>query len=482
MIESPLLVNLLGYIDGHWRQADSGNRMPVINPASRELLAEVPHMGRDETTRAVEAAERALHLPATISRRRDWLTGVADKLVEQRDELARIITLENGKPINESRGEVNYSVGFFRFYARHVTRLRSRTLKEQPREHQWTIHYKPSGVAGLITPWNFPLAMIVKKLSASMAADCPCVIKPAEQTPLSTIALLTLLEQVGVPPGKVNLVMGAPSEIGGVLCEHPEVRSISFTGSTEIGKLLSLRAANHIKRLALELGGNAPFIVFEDADLDLAVDHLMQNKFRAAGQTCVCTNRVYVQRGVAEAFTKSVAQRVAQLKSGDGMLENTDIGPLIDRAAFDKVKAHVDDAMVRGARCVTGGPPHGPIHDGGFFFPPTVLRGVCEQARCVREETFGPVVPILEFDHEDDVIARANGTEYGLAAYLFTRNDRRARRVVAALRFGHVGRNSGTGPTPEAPFGGMKHSGFGREGGWEGLMEFVEPQTEATQR
>lgn len=481
MIDTPLLKNILGYINGEWRAADSGCQMPVINPATGELIAEAPRMGRPETVRAVETALAALQKPASINLRRKWLNAIADMLIEHREVLGRIITLENGKPIKEGRGEVDYAAGFFRYCAQHVTKLRSRKLKEQPRGHAWTVHFRPAGVVALITPWNFPLAMLAKKLPAAIAADCPCVIKPASQTPLSTIALVAIAEKAGVPAGRINLVMGSASEIGGVFCEHPAVRCISFTGSTEIGKVLAKQSAGHVKRMALELGGNAPFIVFEDADLDLAADQLIQNKFRAGGQTCVCTNRVYVQRAVADAFAERVVERVGRLKVGDGMDEGTDIGPLIDIPGFEKVRAHVEDAVAKGAQVIAGGAPSRPRDGAGCFFPPTVLRHVSEGSRCVMEETFGPVVPILEFETESDVVRQANGTEYGLAAYLFTKDDRRARRMIAALQFGHVGHNSGTGPTPEAPFGGMKQSGYGREGGLEGLMEFVELQTEARQ-
>ena len=479
MISSPLLPNMSGYINGAWCAADSGARMPVVNPATRETLAEVPQMGRAEAVRAVESAVRALSKPAGIPKRRKWLNQIADLLVENRREFGRIITLENGKPLKEGMGEVDYAAGFFRYCAQHATKLRSRKLKEQPRGHEWTVHYRPAGVAGLISPWNFPLALIAKKLAAALAADCPSVIKPAGQTPLSTIALMTLLEKLDLPAGKVNLVIGKAGEIGGVLCEHPAVRAISFTGSTEVGKVLSRNVADHVKRLALELGGNAPFIVFEDADLDLAADHLILNKFRASGQTCVCTNRVYVQKSIADAFTQKVVERVGRLKVGDGMAEDTDIGPLIDRAGFDKVRQHVEDAVAKGARCVAGGSPPEPGDHRGYYFPPTVLRGVRGDSMCVREETFGPVVPIIEFNNEKEAVERANSTEYGLAAYLFTQDERRAKRLIGNLQFGHVGHNSGTGPTPEAPFGGMKQSGYGREGGLEGLMEFVEPQTQA---
>lgn len=484
LLESPLLEpsqtsagECRAYIGGRWSVAASGATVEVTNPANGGLLATVPHMGGADAERAVVAAENALARPLSWARRGDILTAIVAALSTHRQELGRIISLENGKPWSEAQSEVDYAAGFFRYAADHLRYLRSRRLKSRPRDHRWVIHYRPVGVAGLIAPWNFPLAMIAKKLSAALAAGAPCVIKPAEQTPLASIALLSLLDSLRLPGGLVNLVVGDAAEIGGVLCSHPAVRSISFTGSTEVGKVLLAQTAPHVKRLTLELGGNAPFIVFGDADLDAAADHLMQNKFRAAGQTCVCANRVYVHRSVAAAFTGKVVQRAARLKVGDGMRADVDLGPLINRAGFDKVRAHIEDALQRGAKCETGGIPELPERSWGLFVPPTVLSGVPADARCVAEETFGPLVPLIEFQSESEVVAWANGTEFGLAAYLFTADPSRARRVAAQLHFGHVGYNTGTGPTPEAPFGGMKQSGFGREGGREGLMEFVEPQT-----
>ena len=465
------------YIGGRWSVADSRATIEVTGPADGRPLATVSHMGAADAERAVVAANSALAHPLALARRREILLEIAAALGAHRQELGRIITMENGKPWSEAQSEVDYAAGFFRYAADHLHYLRSRRLKARPREHRWVIHYRPVGVAGLIAPWNFPLAMIAKKLSAALAAGAPCVIKPAEQTPLASIALFALLDSLRLPDGLANLVIGDAAAIGGVLCIHPAVRSISFTGSTEVGKLLLAQTAPHVKRLTLELGGNAPFIVFGDADLDAAADHLMQNKFRAAGQTCVCANRIYVHRTVAAAFTAKVVERAARLRVGDGMQPDVDLGPLIDRAGFDKVRAHVEDALRRGAKCETGGAAELPDRPWGLFFPPTVLSAVPADARCVAEETFGPLVPLIEFESESEVVAWANGTEFGLAAYLFTSDPRRARRVAARLRFGHVGHNTGTGPTPEAPFGGMKQSGFGREGGREGLMEFVEPQT-----
>ena len=477
MLNSPLLKTKLGYIDGTWCPADSQRLTPVINPATGETIATVPQMGRAETIRAVDAAARILALPASIDQRRDWLSRLADLITQHREELGRIITHEQGKPLKEAQGEADYAASFFRYYAGCMDHLRPKVLAERPRGLGWTTYYRPAGVAALITPWNFPLAMLAKKFSAALAADCCCVIKPSSKTPLSMVALFSLIEQIGLPLGKANLVLGPAGEISEVLCAHPAVRVISFTGSTAVGKKLIADTAPHLKRLSLELGGNAPFVVFDDADVDQAVDQLMANKFRGSGQTCVCANRLYVQQNIADTFTEKLAARVSAIKVGNGMDDDVTMGPLIDRKAFDKVKRHVDDAISLGAKRISGSEPVDPQPNQGCFFPPTVLRGVTANMECVNDETFGPVVPIVEFHDEAEVIAAANLTEYGLAAYVFTGSDERAERVIQRLSFGHVGHNTGSGPTAEAPFGGMKHSGFGREGGLEGLHDFVETQT-----
>ncbi|MDZ7736865.1 MAG: NAD-dependent succinate-semialdehyde dehydrogenase [Gammaproteobacteria bacterium] len=479
MIASLLLKNIDGYINGTWAGATSGDTFPVTNPATGEELAEVPLMGRDETTRAVEAAAAAQHIVTPLEKRRQWLTEIADILRANKQELGRIITLEQGKPWKEAQIEVEYAAGFYQYCAENGDKLEPHTLTEQPKGCEWTVYYRPAGVAGLITPWNFPIAMMAKKLSAAVLGDCACIMKPAEHTPLSLIAMMNLLDaKLDLPDGKINLVMGPAREIGGVLCEHPKVEMLSFTGSTEVGRLLIRQTADQVKKLALELGGNAPFFVFDDAELDKAADHLIANKFRAAGQTCVCANRVYVHKNVVKEFSEKVAERVATLKVGDGMEEGIDIGPLIDRQGFDKVLRHVQDALDKGARRITGEDPKEPAgEDWGCFFPPTVLNNVTHDMSCCIEETFGPVVPIIEFSTVEEAIEFGNNTELGLASYVFTNNEEVARQVIAGLRFGHVGYNTGTGPTPEAPFGGMKNSGFGREGGTEGLFEFVEPQT-----
>jgi succinate-semialdehyde dehydrogenase/glutarate-semialdehyde dehydrogenase len=322
--------------------------------------------------------------------------------------------------------------------------------------------------------------MLAKKAAAALAAGAPVVVKPAEKTPLSAVALFQLLHERGLPRGMVNLVFGDAKAIGRVLCEHPAVRVISFTGSTAVGKLLAAQAAPHVKRMALELGGNAPFIVFDDANVEGAVTHLMANKFRCSGQTCVCSNRIYVQSRIAAGFLAELKARVAALKVGPGIAPDTEIGPLIDRAGFAKVNELVQDALGRGAKASVGGAAPVPNEDAGLFYPPTVLEGVTAEMRCTREEVFGPVLPIIVFETEEQAVAAANATEYGLAAYVFSESSELRERVAARLQFGHVGSNSGTGPTPEAPFGGMKQSGIGREGGLEGLLEFVEVQTIAT--
>ncbi|MBY5267807.1 NAD-dependent succinate-semialdehyde dehydrogenase [Spiribacter salinus] len=475
MIESPLLPALGGYINGQWVMADSGKTLPVTNPVDNGHLADVASMGGAETERAIAAAEAAFEQPADLDQRRLWLEAIADALTTHREEIGRILCMEHGKPLAEATGEADYAAGFFRYAAKNVHALAPRTLEEHPRDCTWTVHHRPAGVVGLVTPWNFPIGMIAKKLSAAIAADCPSVIKPSSKTPLTMIALFALLDrEVGLPAGKVNLVMGSSAPISQALFDAPSVRVISFTGSTEIGRELIRQAAPGIKRLTLELGGNAPYIIFDDADLDHAADQLMVNKFRGGGQTCVCANRIFVQAGVAEAFAEKLAERVNGLVVGDGMKPGTQLGPLIDENAVAKVTRHVDDAVARGAREMARADAEGLP---GTFYPPTVLLDVPSDAACYREETFGPLVPLITFADEPEVVRMANDTDFGLAAYVFTADQGRGQRVIERLRFGHAALNTGTGPTPEAPFGGMKQSGYGREGGLEGLFEFTEAQT-----
>lgn len=482
MIQSPLLPHPAGYVDGAWATSGSASPLCVRNPATGEILAEVPGMTAAEVTAAIESAARTKKVVLSENVRREWLTGIAEGLLARKQELARIITLEQGKPLKESIAEVEYSAGFFQFFAGQLELLRPRLVPGSIRNAEWTVHHRPAGVAALITPWNFPLAMMAKKLSAALGAGCSIVAKPASFTPLSSMAMWKIAESAGVPAGRIQLVVGSAREIGKVLCQAPSVRIISFTGSTEVGQALGRESGSHIKRLSLELGGNAPFLVFEDADVDAAVAALLVNKFRCAGQTCVCTNRVYVHEKIHARFIDLVADRVKALKVGNGMDESTDIGPLINRDGFEKVVRHVNDAVAQGAKRVVGGQAQPASHDWGWFFPPTVLSGVRQEMLVFQEEVFGPVIPIASFRSEEDVLAQANGTPYGLAAYVFTGDPECAKRCAAALQFGHVAINSGTGPTPEAPFGGMKSSGYGREGGPEGLTEYCEVQSVANGR
>jgi succinate-semialdehyde dehydrogenase/glutarate-semialdehyde dehydrogenase len=475
MINSPLLPALGGYINGHWTEADDGRTLAVHNPVDNGHLADVPAMGADETGRAIAAAEAALDRPTDRATRRGWLDAIADSLTRHREEIGRILCMEHGKPLAEAQGEADYAAGFFRYAARQIDALAPRTLDDQPRGCTWTVHHRPAGVVGLITPWNFPIGMIAKKLSAAIAADCPSVIKPSSKTPLTMIALFTLLERdAGLPAGRVNLVMGGAGPITQALFDAPAVRVISFTGSTEVGRELIRQSAPGIKRLALELGGNAPYIIFDDADLDHAADQLIGNKFRGGGQTCVCANRIFVHDSVAPAFAEKLAERVKALTMGDGLQPETRLGPLIDENAVSKVARHVNDALDKGATKIYQGDAAGLP---GTFFPPTVLLNVPADAACYREETFGPLVPIITFGDDDEVVRLANDTDFGLACYVFTHDLGRGQAVIGRLHFGHAALNTGSGPTPEAPFGGMKQSGFGREGGLEGLFEFTEAQT-----
>lgn len=479
MIKSPLLEKLTGYIGGRWTDNEQGNTFDVYNPATGEVIAQVASMTESEVIAGVEAGKSALQLtsPYSIETRRKWLEEIRDALKANKDEVGRILCLEHGKPLNEAQGEVDYAAGFFDYCSKNIEALDAHTLPEKPKDCTWTVHYRPVGVVGLITPWNFPIGMIAKKLSAALAAGCPSVIKPASETPLTMIALFTLLDKhVSLPEGMVNLVMGKASIIGKVLCESTDVPMLSFTGSTEVGRKLVVDTADQIKKLALELGGNAPYIIFDDADLDAAADNLIANKFRGGGQTCVCANRIFVHQKVIDAFGEKLAERVNKMTVGDGINGDVDLGPLINKAGFDKVKRHLEDALGKGASLVAGKQP-ADLGEGHLFFPPTVISGVTREMDCFREETFGPLVPMASFRTEEEVIEAGNDTEFGLASYVFTADAERAQRVAGGLRFGHMGWNTGTGPTPEAPFGGMKASGTGREGGLEGLFEFVEAQT-----
>ena len=479
MIDSYLLQHFSGYIDGQWVGADSNETMAVVNPATGEALARVPNMGAAETRRAIAAGNAARGQVPDVMARRRWMESIRDALRAEKHEIGRILCLEHGKPWREAEAEVDYAASFFDYVASAmVDVLAPEVLPGKVKDCAWTVYKRPIGVVGLITPWNFPIAMIAKKLAPALAAGCPCIVKPAGQTPLTMIALFqVMLDRLALPDGMVNLVMGDAERIGGVLMDAADVPMISFTGSTAVGRMLMQQAARHIKKLSLELGGNAPFIVCDDADLDAAAAGLVANKFRGAGQTCVCANRVYVQAGVHAAFARKVVDRVKALKVGNGLDAHTDIGPLIDVAGFDKVKEQLVDALARGAHMLTGKRPEELDAEQSLFFPPTILTGVTPDMQCCRYETFGPLIPLLRFDTDAQVLAAANDTEYGLAAYVFGADKARAQRLIAGLHFGHCGYNTGTGPAAPMPFGGMVSSGLGREGGREGLLEYVELQT-----
>jgi len=478
MIESYLLKNIGGYIDGSWCQAESDKSFAVSNPANGKKLTDVGMMGTIETERAIAAAKRANQSRRDIQTRREWLEDIANALRDEKREIGRVLCLEHGKPWQEAQGEVDYAASFFDYFAEIIDELQPDTLPGNVKGCSWTVHHRPVGVVGLITPWNFPIGMIAKKLAPALAADCPSVTKPAQETPLTMIAMFQLIhDRLDLPPGMVNLVIGEETEIGNTLTGSPDVPMLSFTGSTGVGRLLINNTKEQIKKLGLELGGNAPFIVCDDADLDAAATNLIANKFRGSGQTCVCANRIYVQDSIYDEFTEKLVAKVKAMRVGDGMDDNVDMGPLINADGFNKVKKHVADALENGATLETGKHPNELSSDRNLFYPPTVISRVTHEMLCTREETFGPLVPLIRFKSDEEAIMAGNDTEFGLAAYVFCSNSDRAHHIISRLSFGHCGLNTGTGPAAHAPFGGMKQSGIGREGGREGLLEFTEPQT-----
>jgi succinate-semialdehyde dehydrogenase/glutarate-semialdehyde dehydrogenase len=472
-LTEPLLLRSNAYIDGRWEAADSGATLLVIDPATGDKLGEVPMMGAGETTRAVAAAEAAL--PAwrskTTKERAALMRRWFELILAHSDDLARMITAECGKPLAEAKGEVGYGASFIEWFAEEAKRAYGETIPPVVADKRLITIKQPIGVCAAITPWNFPLAMITRKVAPAIAAGCTVVVKPAEQTPLTALALAKLAHEAGLPPGVFNVVTGDPVAIGGVLTASPIVRHLSFTGSTEVGRLLMAQSAPTIKKLALELGGNAPFIVFDDADVDAAVEGVLIAKYRNTGQTCVCANRILVQGGVYQAFAEKLAARVSLLQVGAGNEPGVVQGPLIDGAGLEKVEAHIADAVAKGARVLTGGKRHA---RGGNFFEPTVLSGVTKEMRVAREETFGPVAPLFPFQTEEEAIAMANDTEFGLAAYFYSRDVGRCFRVGEALEYGMVGVNTGLISNEVAPFGGVKQSGIGREGSKYGLEEYLE--------
>ncbi len=466
------------FIDGRWVGSDSGRTFEVRNPATGDLLASVPAGGQVETRRAIEAAARAFpnwsRLPA--KERATLLFKIRDLILERKEQLARLLTMEQGKPIVEARGEVHYAADFFGFFAEEGTRVYGDLISAHVPEKRLLILKQPVGVVGVIAIWNFPLAGVARPVAPALAAGCPVVVKPAEQTPLSAIALFELFDEAGLPPGVANLVTALePEAIGHEFLENSSVRKLSFTGSVEVGKFLMREAAAQVKRVTLELGGHAPFIVFEDADLEASAKGAVLSKFRNAGQTCICANRIYVQEALLEPFTSCFVELVKGLKMGNPLDETVQIGPLIDQQAFSKVQCHLEDALARGAKLLLGG---GRREDGdfssGLFFEPTILSEVARDMRILQEETFGPVAPLIPFKTEEEVLGLANEMPYGLAAFFYTQNLSRAVRVAERLEYGIVGVNDPLPGAVQAPFGGIKQSGIGKEGGRLGLEEFLE--------
>jgi succinate-semialdehyde dehydrogenase / glutarate-semialdehyde dehydrogenase len=475
-LKEMLLLRNKGYIDGQWVAADSGKLFAVTDPSSGQTVVEVADMGAAETKRAIAAAARAL--PAwkakTAKERAVILRKWNDLLIAHADDIALLMTTEQGKPLAEARGEVIYGASFVEWFAEEGKRAYGDWIPTVSNDRRLLTIKQPIGVCAAITPWNFPLAMITRKVAPGLAVGCTFVIKPAEATPLTALAAVALAEMAGVPPGVINIVIGdgdKSPEIGLEMCTNPVVRKVSFTGSTEVGRILLRQSADTVKKLSLELGGNAPFIVFDDADIDAAVDGAIASKFRNAGQTCVCANRIYVQAGVYDEFARKFAAKVGQMKVGAGVEAGVVIGPLIEPAAVSKVERHVADAVALGAKVILGGKRH---ERGALFFQPTVLTEVTTQMLVAREETFGPVAPLFRFETEAQAIAMANDSEFGLAAYFYSRDIGRIFRVAEALESGLIGVNAGVIANEATPFGGVKQSGLGREGSKYGIDEYLE--------
>jgi succinate-semialdehyde dehydrogenase / glutarate-semialdehyde dehydrogenase len=472
-LKDPMLLREQCFIDAAWVPADDGATIAVSNPATAERLGVIPKMGAAETRRAIQAAARAL--PAWAARTAKERAGVLrrwfDLMLANQDDLAVLMTAEQGKPLAESKGEIAYAASFIEWFAEEGKRLYGDVIPGHQADKRILVLRQPVGVVAAITPWNFPAAMITRKAGPALAAGCTMVCKPATQTPYSALALAELGSRAGLPPGAFNVVTGSAAEIGGEMTSNPLVRKLTFTGSTEIGKKLMVQCAATVKKMSLELGGNAPFIVFDDADLDAAVQGAIASKYRNTGQTCVCANRLLVQAGVYDEFANKLTEAVRKLRVGDGLAGVTDQGPLIDAKAVAKVEEHVADAVAKGARVALGGKRHSL---GGTFFEPTILTGVTSKMLVAREETFGPVAPLFKFESEAEAIAMANDTEFGLAAYLYTRDLARSWRVSEAIEYGIVGLNTGIISTEVAPFGGVKESGTGREGSKYGILDYTE--------
>jgi succinate-semialdehyde dehydrogenase/glutarate-semialdehyde dehydrogenase len=458
-------------INGQW--LSHSELVDVRNPADGKILTQVPKMEGVETKLAIDAANRALNSwkSLTAYNRAEILMKWHDLVVEHASDLGTIMTLEQGKPLREAEGEVLYAASYIKWFAEEARRAYGEIIPSEDNTKKILVTKEPIGVCAAITPWNFPAAMITRKVAPALAAGCTIIVKPAMETPLTAFALLGLAQDAGVPDGVINVLTGDSQKIGAEMTSNPIVRKLSFTGSTSVGSKLMADCAPSIKKLSLELGGNAPFIVFEDANLELAASELIKSKFRNAGQTCVCANRIYIQKGVYERFSNIFLEKVKQLKVGNGLEPNTDIGPLIDKKAVHKVRQHIEDALSKGASILIGGEPHS---NGDNWFPPTVLLNANQNMQCANEETFGPLAPLICFDTIDEAIQMANNSEFGLAAYMFSENHRTIEKVSSSLEVGMVGVNTGIISTAVAPFGGVKSSGIGREGARAGLDEYLE--------
>jgi succinate-semialdehyde dehydrogenase/glutarate-semialdehyde dehydrogenase len=465
-----------GLIGGNWRDASAKATANVIDPASQNVLGTIPDMGRNETAAAINAAADAFKAwkKTTHAERAALLERWYELMRQHEQDLALLLTLEQGKPLAESLGEIRYGASFVKWFAEETRRINGSTIPSPTADRRILVLKEPVGVCGIITPWNFPNAMITRKVAPALAAGCTVVIKPSEFTPFSALAIGVLAQRAGIPAGVINIVTGMPAEIGQELMDNETVRKISFTGSTRVGAFLMKGAAANIKKLSLELGGNAPFIVFDDADVDRAVEGAIASKFRNGGQTCVCSNRILVQSGVYDAFAKRLASRVAKMKVGAGTEEGVEIGPMINGAAIEKIKRHVTDALDKGAKIISQSER---MPEGRQYARPVVLGEATTDMLLASEETFGPVAPLFRFETEDEAIAIANGTPFGLAAYFYTENLKRSWRVAEALEFGMVGLNTGLISTEVAPFGGVKQSGLGREGSQLGIDEYLEIKT-----
>ena len=474
LLKDPALLATKAYVAGEWMDADDGKTFDVTNPARGDVIASVADLGRKECARAIAAAEKA---------QKDWASWTGkeraavlrkwfDLMVEHAEDLGTILTAEQGKPQAEAKGEVLYGASFIEWFAEEAKRVYGETIPGHQRDKRITVIQQPIGVAASITPWNFPNAMITRKAGPALAAGCAFVARPAAETPLSALALGVLADRAGIPKGVLSIIPSSrSSDIGKEFCENPVVRKLTFTGSTEVGRILLKQAADQVMKCSMELGGNAPFIVFDDADLDAAVEGAMISKYRNNGQTCVCANRIYVQAGVYDAFAEKLKAAVDKMKVGDGLTDGAQLGPLINKSAVEKIEEHIADAKKKGGTVLTGGKPHA---KGGTFFEPTIITGATQDMLFSKEETFGPLAPLFKFDTVDEVIAMANDTIFGLAAYFYAKDLSRVTKVAEALEYGMVGINTGLISTEVAPFGGVKQSGLGREGSRHGMDEFME--------